>query len=212
MSGNANDAKIYAYLGSSGSGKTTRARKKIQKPKRQRTMIWSPKEEIDNYASYYAGTVICTNAAEILNVLKTAGKKPFHLVVKPKLIREQDEKLFHTFCVYALAIAKHTGDVTVMVDELHTVTRFNWAPDGWSKLVMMGRGYGCEIVAMSQRPASMDKNFLGNTSIINCGRLSYPEDAKAVAKSLGVKPDEVQALNGFMWIERDNLTGKTTRS
>lgn len=208
MSGNANQAKISAFLGSAGSGKTTRATKLLNKRKRARTMIWSPKEPMDNYASLYAGTVICKTATEILNVVKSAGKGGFHIVVQPKLQRALDESLFHVFCMIALS----AGNVVVMADELHTVTRPTHAPDGWSKLVMMGRAYGCEIIAMSQRPASMDKNFLGNTSLINCGRLSYPEDAKAVAKSLGVKPDEVQGLNGFMWIERDNLTGKITRS
>lgn len=208
MIGNGNEAKIYAFIGSSGCGKTTRARKLLTRPKRRRTMIWSPKEAIDNYASYYAGSVICTSATEVLDVCKKAGAKgEFHIVFKPTLQRSPDENLFHVFCKIGLA----AGNVTVIVDELHTVTKPNRAPDGWRQLVMMGRGYGVEIFGMSQRPASMDKDFLGNASIINVGRLSYPEDAKTVARSLGVKNEEVAALNGFLWIERNNLTGKITK-
>lgn len=205
--GNQNEAKIYAFIGSAGCGKTTRAKKLLDKKKRLRTMIWSPKEPIDNYAAYYSGSIICTSATEILNVVKAAGKGEFHIVFRPQLKRSADEKMFHVFCKIAMA----ARNVTVMVDELHTVTKPSWAPDGWSELVMMGRGYGTEIFGMSQRPASMDKDFLGNATVVNVGRLSYPEDAKAVAKSLGVKQEEVSALNGFLWIERNNLTGKISK-
>lgn len=208
MIGNQNEAKIYAFIGSAGSGKTTRAKKLLTKKKQKRTMFWSPKEAIDNYAGYYPGSVICTTAKEVLDIVKKAGKGEFHIVVKPRLNRSLDEKLFHVFCKIALA----AGNVAVLVDELHTVTKPSWAPDGWSELVMMGRGYGVEIYGMSQRPASMDKDFLGNASLINCGRLAYPDDAKAVARSLGVKNEEVQGLSGYMWIERNNLTGKITKS
>lgn len=208
MIGNHNEAKIYAFVGSSGCGKTTRASKLLSRPKRRRTMFWSPKEAIDNYASYYAGTVICTSATDVLEACKKAGARgELHIVFKPNLQRNIDEKLFHAFCKIAMA----AGNVTVLVDELHTVTKPNHACDGWRELVMMGRGYGVEIFGMSQRPASMDKDFLGNASIINVGRLSYPEDAKTVARSLGVKNEEVAALNGYMWIERNNITGKITK-
>lgn len=203
---NALEASIHAFIGSAGSGKTTRAKKLLMKKKRSRTMIWSPKEAIDNYASYYAGSVICTTAKEVLDIVKAAGKGSFHIVVKPRLVRSLDEALFHVFCKIAMA----ARNCVVMVDEIHTVTKPSWAPDGWSELVMMGRGYGVMIIGMSQRPASMDKDFLGNTSTINCGRLSYPEDRKAVARAIGVKIEEMQALNGYMWLERDNLTGKIT--
>lgn len=203
---NTNEASIHAFLGSSGSGKTTRAKKLLMRKKRSRTMIWSPKEEIDNYASYYAGTVICTTTQQVLDTVKKAGSGAFHLVFKPKRVRSTDEAMFHAFCKIAMA----ARNCVVMVDEIHTVTKPSWAPDGWSELVMMGRGYGVMIIGMSQRPASMDKDFLGNTSTINCGRLSYPEDRKAVARAIGVKLDDMQALNGYMWLERDNLTGKIT--
>ena len=76
---------------------------------------------------------------------------------------------------------------------------------------MMGRAYGCEVFGLSQRPASMDKDFLSNCTVIRTGRLAYSEDAVAVGKSLNVKPDEVLALTGFSYLQRDTLSGKITR-
>lgn len=208
MNGNQNEAKIYLFTGASGSGKTTRALTLINKKKQNRTLIWSPKEAIDNYASKYAGTVICSSVGEVLAIAKKAyPNKPFHVVFKPALKRDIDEKDFHAFCKIALA----AGNAAVIVDELHTVTRPTWSPDGWRELVMMGRGYAMTVCGMSQRPADMDKSFFGNASIVNTGRLSNPADQKTMAEALGVKKQEIAELNGYLWVERNNLTGKITK-
>lgn len=208
MTGNQLKAEIHAVVGSSGAGKTTQAKTRIMRKRRRRTIFWSPKEAIDRYADWYAGTVVCTTAAQVLEVVKAAGPRgEFHIVFRPSLNRAQDEAQFNVVCRIALA----ARNLLFVVDELHTVTKPSHSVDGWGKLVMMGRGFGVEIFGMSQRPASMDKDFLGNASTIHTRRLSYPEDAKALARSLGVKPAEVSALSGYMWIERDNLTGKITK-
>lgn len=207
MKGNALEASIHAVMGSSGGGKTTHARGRIMKRKRRRTMIWSPKEAKDNYAAWFPGSVVCTTTAEVLAIVKAAGKRgEFHIVFQPSLDRKRDEAQFDVFCRIAFA----AENLLFLVDELHTVTRPGWAGDGWSKLVMMGRANGVEIWGLSQRPASMDKNFLGNCTTVHTRRLSYPEDAKTVARSLGVHPSDVTALFGYQWIERDNLTGNVT--
>ncbi|MYM96245.1 ATP-binding protein [Duganella vulcania] len=208
MIGNNQVAEIHVVLGSSGGGKTTQARGKIMKKRRRRTIVWSPKEPIDNYASWWPGSVVCTTTAEVLAIVQAAGKRgEFHIVFRPSLNRSQDEAQFNVVC--RIALAAH--QLLFVVDELHTVTKPSHSVDGWGKLVMMGRGYGIEIWGMSQRPASMDKDFMGNASTIHTRRLSYPEDAKTVARSLGVKPAEVSALSGYMWIERNNQTGEISR-
>lgn len=102
-------------------------------------------------------------------------------------------------------------DECFIVDGLHTVTRPSFAVDGWSELLMMGRGFGTELYGMSQRPASMDKDFLGNGSAVWTGRLAYDEDAKAVANTLRVSPAEILDLPGYQFIQRNTLTGKVTK-
>lgn len=204
--GNGNAAKVVAIMGSTGSGKTSYLRQVLAKRKRRRTVIWSPKEDIDNYAAMYGGQVV-TTAGEALAALKAAGRGPVHVVFKPRLVRAVDEAQFDAVC----KIAMLARDVTFIVDELHTVTRPSWAPDGWRKLVMMGRGYGAEVFGLSQRPASVDKDFFGNLSTIHARRLAYAEDAKVVARALTVQPQEVMALTGYQWLERDIQTGKVTR-
>lgn len=204
--GNANAATIVAIMGASGSGKTSELRRRLGKRKRARTVIWSPKEDIDNYAALYGGTVV-TTAAEALALLKAAGKGSVHIVFKPRLVRAIDEAQFDAVCKMAML----ARNVTFIADELHTVTKPAWAPDGWRKLVMMGRGYGAEVFGLSQRPASVDKDFLGNVSVVHVRRMAYEADAKAVASALAVPYREALDLTGFSWIERDMNTGKVTR-
>lgn len=206
MSGNANTAKVIAIMGSTGSGKTSYLRQVLAKRKRRRTIVWSPKEDIDQYSGLFGGTVV-TTAGEALALLKAAGKGPVHIVFKPRLVRSVDEAQFDAVCKMAML----ARNITFIVDELHTVTRPSWAPDGWRKLVMMGRGYGAEVFGLSQRPASVDKDFFGNLSTMHARRMAYADDAKVVARALSVQPAEVMALNGYQWLERDMLTGKVTR-
>lgn len=207
MSGNANAARVVAIMGSTGSGKTTALRAMLAKPKRKRTIVWSPKEAMDNYAALFPGSQVVTTATQALHAARAAGAGPLHLVFKPRLNRKVDEGQFDAVCRIALA----ARNVCMIVDELHTVTKPSWAPDGWSQLVMMGRAYGCEVFGLSQRPASMDKDFLSNCTTIRTGRLAYADDAKAVGRSLNVDPGEVLALTGFQFIQRDTLTGKMLR-
>lgn len=206
MSGNANTAKVIAIMGSTGSGKTSYLRQVLAKRKRRRTIVWSPKEDIDQYSGLFGGAVV-TTAGEALALLKAAGKGPVHIVFKPRLVRSVDEAQFDAVCKMAML----ARNITFIVDELHTVTRPSWAPDGWRKLVMMGRGYGAEVFGLSQRPASVDKDFFGNLSTMHARRMAYADDAKVVARALSVQPAEVMALNGYQWLERDMLTGKVTR-
>lgn len=204
--GNANTAKVIAIMGSTGSGKTSYLRQVLAKRKRRRTIVWSPKEDIDGYAALFGGTVV-TTAGEALALLKAAGKGPVHIVFKPRLVRAIDEAQFDAVCKMAML----ARNITFIVDELHTVTKPSWAPDGWRKLVMMGRGYGAEVFGLSQRPASVDKDFFGNLSTMHARRMAYAEDAKVVARALAVQPAEVMALTGYQWLERDISTGKVTR-
>lgn len=206
-SGNAHAARVTVIVGATGCGKTHELKKRLARPKRRRTIIWSPKEPIDRFADFYPGSVVVRTASDALAVVKAAGAGAFHLVFHPRLHRPSDEAHFGILAKIAMA----ARNVTVIVDEAHTVTRPSWAPDGWSELVMMGRGYGCEVFALSQRPASMDKDTIGNASCLRVGRLGFPADMKAVAQALNVRWQDVAQLTGYQWIQRDMLTGQVTR-
>ena len=203
--GNERAPEVVAIMGGTGSGKTTQVLRVLHGKARRRTLVWSPKEREDNYAGAYMGSIVVRSATDCIHEMRASG--PWHIVFVPSLSRKSDEAMFSVVCMAALA----ARDVCVVVDELHTVTRPNMAPDGWRKLVMMGRSAGCSVIGASQRPASIDKDFFGNCSRVHVRRLGYPEDAKVCAKALGVDAAEVLALSGYKWLERNTLTGKVSR-
>lgn len=197
--GNGNRAEIVFVAGMTGTGKTQWLLHRIAK--RRRLMVWSPKEQIDNYAGRFGGALVHTRAG-IIEAVHAAGKGPFCVVVKPTLDRKIDEKLFSKFC----SVAMLARNVCVVVDELHTVTRPSWAPPGWSQLCLMGRGFGTSVYGLSQRPASVDKDFFGNCSMLHCGRLGFMPDAKVMGELLGVPPADLLSLPDMHYLNREPRT------
>jgi hypothetical protein len=208
MSGNNQDAEFVAIIGSTGCGKTTELKKRLKQKKRDRTLIWSPKEPLDNYASFYPGSVVVRTVTEVLHHITRVGKgRPFHIVFQPTLDQARDMAMFDVVCKILLA----AKNLTLVVDELHSVTQASNAVHGWRKLNFMGRGYGVHVFGLSQRPASVDKAFMGSLSSIHIGRLPHPPDQKAVAEIIGVHHREIAALNGYQAIQKNMLTGEITR-
>lgn len=205
--GNNRQAHFVAIIGATGCGKTTELKKRLAAKKRHRTLIWSPKESLDNYAQLFPGSVITRSVADVLAIVRKAGKGGFHVVFVPTLNQKKDMAAFDIFCKIALA----AGNLTMVCEELHSVTQASNAPDGWRKVNFMGRGYGLDVFGLSQRPASVDKAFMGSLSFCHVGRLPHPPDQKAMADVLGVPRDEVAALIGYAAIQKDFNTGKIFR-
>ena len=206
--GNQQAANFVAIIGATGCGKTTELKKRLNAKRRTRTLIWSPKESLDDYAAYYPGTISTRSVSEVLQIVQAAGKKGgFHIVFVPTLNQKKDTAMFDVVCKIALA----AGNLMLVVEELHSVTEASRAPDGWRKINFMGRGFGVHVFGLSQRPASVDKAFMGSLSFIHVGRLPHPPDQKAVAEIIGIDRSEIAALSGYQAIQKDMITGKVTR-
>lgn len=62
------------------------------------------------------------------------------------------------------------------------------------------------IIGTSQRPAHIDKDFLGNATTIRTGMLGYPQDIKAVADAMRIKPVDIELLKPLEFIEVNRQT------
>ncbi len=200
-----NPARIVAVMGASGSGKSAAIKQHLARRRPPRLLIWDPLRE-------YAGFgVMVTSVTQALSVMSTRQGKPrqrFALAFMPNpRARGSWPQAFSFFCRLALL----AGDCTLVVEELALVTQPHRAPEGWSEACLTGRHRGLEIIAASQRPASVDKDFFSNASRVRTGRLNYAEDVRTMAQVLDVAPDEIRALRPLEWIERDMQTGEITR-
>ncbi|XZG68897.1 hypothetical protein ACTSKR_09545 [Chitinibacteraceae bacterium HSL-7] len=171
----ARSAAINVVLGASGSGKTTFVMRAIKRDKPRRLIVWDTKDEFA--AEGYADRV--PSVAELIKRIRAAGDiGPFKLAIRPDGSIAQLRAAFDL-----VAMAAYTaGHVTFVAEELSDMAQGGAIhSDGWRRCVVMGRTRGLTLYALSQRPALMDKTVIGNASLLRCGRVLVPADAKAIA-------------------------------
>lgn len=177
--GTANDAQIVAVIGASGMGKSSYIKGDLLRSY-DRLLIWSPLEETDKYAGFCKGVVIRGKITALITAVKANTKS---IVYVPTGSSSDVKKQFDDFC----AVAWTMEGATVLVEELSQVTMASWSPPAWRKLSTAGRHKGMKLIGTAQRPASIDKDFLGNCTEIRCYRVNYDNDAKVMSDSLNLK-------------------------
>lgn len=188
-------ADVQAFLGATGTGKSHALKKSIGKDKR--LLIWDIEDE---YSSVETFTMTA-----IPPKMDKPGPWKYRFV--PSMDRDTRVAQFNLFCKLAMAI----GNLTLVAEELRFVTQPSKSPEWWAAVTMRGRKRGIKVRGTSQRPASIDKDFLSNATRIRCGALAYPEDRKAVAAVMGVDPLEIAALEGHQAIVWTRSPRKITR-
>jgi hypothetical protein len=213
--GTSNSADIIAVIGASGTGKSSYIKGELLKRamrRRQRILIWSPLERTDKYADFCKGVAV-SKITDMIAAIK-AGKKA--IVYAPHGTDSEVKRQFDQFC----RIVWELEGSTVLVEELSRVTMASWAPPAWKNLSTAGRHQGLTLIGTSQRPANIDKDFLGNCTEVRCYRVNYDTDAKVMADSLrlptvyqptgpggraqAVKPmDQLRALPNFHYFHKN---------
>jgi hypothetical protein len=203
-----NTVSIGAILGASGSGKSSLMKLELLAARPPRLLIWDPKGEYGGFAPAVPGTRSAPSSLEDLvrKVCGAGASEKFALSFRPLLSRKAMREQFNVFCL----AAERARNCFVLVDELADVTEPGWAPEGWERLTRQGRHAGVTIRGASQRPAEIDKSFLGNASRIAVFRMNAESDVTLLAKILGKDPREVRGLVPLEWFERNMLTGDVT--
>ncbi|MES2367205.1 MAG: hypothetical protein V4563_15110 [Pseudomonadota bacterium] len=186
--GTKNKADIIAVIGASGTGKSSYIKGKLLK-KYKRLLIWSPLEKTDNYAEFCGGVVV---TGKITGLVAEIKKKTKAIIYVPTGNDAEVKKQFDFFC----RVVWELEGCTVLVEELSRVTMASWSPQAWKNLSTAGRHQGLTIIGTSQRPATIDKDFLGNCTEIRCYRVNYDNDAKVMADSLGLQAEYETAEGG----------------
>lgn len=183
-----NNAHIVAVIGASGTGKSSYIKGELLK-RQKKMLVWSPLERTDNYGAFLGGQVFTGRISDMVKAVKAGEKK---LVYVPTGKDTDVKKQFDMFC----RIAWELEGWGVLVEELSRVTMPSWAPPAWKNLSTAGRHQGLTIIGTSQRPAQIDKDFLGNCTEIRCYRVNYDADAKVMADALGLRAEYQQGARG----------------
>lgn len=178
-----NKPRIEAYIGGSGSGKGVSINRRLAELKPPRLLIWDPRNEYGKHAT------AVRKLAPLVQAVKKAGAGSFKLrfVAGPELDLAE---AFGMVCRLAFA----TGNCLFLAEELSDVTTAGRAPPAWRQVITQGRHQGLHVLGAAQRPALIDKTFLGNSTFIRCFTLRYAEDRKAMAAALDVRREQVDAL------------------
>lgn len=190
---------IVAVMGSTGSGKSAWIKRHLLKPAPARLLVWdySPVREYESVAEY-------VSLPEMVD--RAFGSPRFALAYQVPTERDKRGRAFDVFCRLALAV----GRCTVLVEELRYVTQPSRSPDPWAALVMTGRKAGCSVIGTSQRPAHVDKDFLGNATVLHCGCLGYDDDVTTMAREMRLLPedrDRLLAMKPLEYLHKDRETG-----
>lgn len=203
-----NQASIIAAMGASGSGKSAFVKQCLAGAAPPRLMIWDTMDEYGDFAR----RVLTLQA--MVNAIKASPT--FALRYVPSGAPDELVKRFDVFCSVAFAI----GKVCLVVEELQTVTKPAWAPAGWSNCTLRGRHKGLSIFGISQRPASVDKNFFSNATMVRCGRLNFAEDVRTMDSVMGLGSLKVCLLDSsvgtvahlkpLQYVQRDMASGEVS--
>jgi len=196
-----NEARIWAVIGASGSGKSAFVKSVLLKPAaaRARLVVWDYMREYDGLTT--------AQVEDIPALVEAVRGKRFAVAFRPSFDGKLRARQFEHFCRVGYAL----GACTVVVEELAFVTMPSFAPPAWSMVTCTGRHKGLTVIGCSQRPAQIDKNFLGNCSTVHCGRLNDVNDVRVMARCVGAAESDLRALAPLEWIERDMATGETRR-
>jgi hypothetical protein len=191
VTGNRRDASLVALLGATGSGKSSAIRAAVADAE-PRLMVWDYKREYRRLGH------VCETRQAFYDRAVAAWRGSFRLVFCPSFDVEAGRREFDWFC----QLAYWLGDVLLVADELHRVMTASWSPMGWNLAVTLGRARGVRIIAASQRPAEIAKDFWDAATVVRTGRLNGEASARAVAGVLLVHWREVVALPPLHWIQR----------
>lgn len=204
---NSNRPDIRAYIGTTGSGKGVSIREHLKTERPARLLVWDPLGEY--------GQFVTTTTPKLADLAKHASGAAFRVAYYPGADPNGYADKFALFCRIAFA----AGNCTVLIEELSDVTKPSYAPLPWRRLTKQGRHRGLRLIAASQRPADVDKNFFGGCTYIRVFTLRYADDEKAMAAVMKVPVAEIAALmtteagnvTTINYIERDFRDQKTTK-
>lgn len=214
MSNDCGDGLLYFVAGASRSGKSKYTRKLLAK--RKKILVWDVKDEYarpwdkakkrPDRTKILRGWIITRTKADLIKALNQKIDKNFKICHVSDNMSDFD---YWARCAYAYG---KVTEIDIVAEELADVTNPSKAPQGWGNVCRKLLGFGCNVYAITQRPAESDKTALGNATVIHSCRLTSAHDIKRMAQQLNVNYDQIDKLNDGEYIEKwsngDLITGK----
>lgn len=198
--GSSNEARIWAVIGASGTGKGLWIKEQLAALQPARLVIWDFMDEYGEHARPSS-----TLEAIRRDMIKVGKSGPLRVRYTPRGTGEKAmRKEFETLCelVYAW------GSCVFVAEELSNVTTPGWAPPAWRKMSTSGRHVGAHLIGVTQNPALIDKTYLSNCTLVHVSALRNNIHREYVAREIDCPVEQITALKPFEWIERDHVAAE----
>jgi hypothetical protein len=195
-------AVVVAAVGARGSGKSGWVKAQLEDAQPPRLIVWDPMRE-------YGGVAGCVPMSDLAGAIRAMDAARWRIAYQPPNATGMEDR-FELLCV----TIKTATRCVFVAEELAFVTTPSKAPPAWRELCLLGRHEThaeATIIGVSQRPASIDKDFFSCCDVIHCGRLAYTRDAAAVAPYVGIDHRELMTLPDLHYIERTPNQGEPVR-
>ena len=204
---------VLFCCGAPESGKSHRIKLELEQRAPDRLVVIDPDGEYPDWGYLHT---------DPLDVARAMCYATFRTRFKPSPARASAERQFDLICRLVrwqtdpesgMGSPARLAPVCLVVDELADFvgSSFRETPESWQWVIRRGRKYGVSVLAASQRPAQIDKTITDLCSCIRVGRLGNAASVAWCADALDVPKDELRALVGIQFIERDKRTGVITR-
>jgi len=205
----------YGLFGTSGSGKTTKARQLISGCRRVVVFDSLKGEWAQNAKKWLGKDAVVVDAAGFFAVLYKKWHIGFKIVVMPTFSREIQD-LHHVcsviWCAQADFGVNHAAKLTLFIDEaqegIPSGIKFKMPAHAALRLATMGRGKGVNMIVASQRIKSVDINIRSNLTGMFVFRLSDLADIQE-ARRLLLGQGDAGSIPNFAYYYKDE-NGKIT--
>lgn len=198
------EARIWGVMGASGTGKGVWIKHQLAALKPERIVVWDFKNEYEGIAGKgLAPTLKAVHS----KMMKAGADGPLKIRYAP---RGSGEKAYRREFEGLCELVYAWGGCCFIAEELAMVTTPGWAPGAWRKMTTSGRHEGIHIIGASQTPATVDKSFLGNCTLLHCGPLRQRNHRMAVAEAMDIDEGRLAKLVKFQWIEKDFDSGEVS--
>lgn len=179
------DAELILVVGRRGSGKSTLTKGLLKD--RPKVLVFDPRAEYSG-----RGWAVCRSRSDVVKAMRRGWQSGFHIAYVPEAGIEAEELHRLTLICWQAQSPYESGSdprkLTLVVEEADLsfpVVRLPAEISGMQRVVNQGRHAGIEVIAVTQRPALVSKNFRGNVATSYVFPLADEDDQQAMLKKLG---------------------------
>jgi len=153
-----------------------------------------PRKIIIDPMSEYKGDFVVSDFNNFAKILKTEiiqkNNQKYTVVFRPSPHIKSTDSLFDSL----MRLVFELGNCLVLIDEVQLFSNPHFLPHYLKNILMIGRHRGIAVMAITQRPAQINKAILAQSAHIFCGQLHEKNDILHVADFINIEKNKLVTL------------------